>query len=36
MVFGEMSQAISGHNNDTSSDFAKAVCIKSVVNIEQM
>ena len=31
-VFGEISQAISGKTNDTSSDFAKAVCIGSVVS----
>ena len=29
-VVGEMSQAISGHTNDVSSDFAKAVCVGSV------
>jgi hypothetical protein len=30
-VFGEISQAISGQSNDVSSDFAKAVCVGSIV-----
>jgi hypothetical protein len=30
-VFGEMSQAISGQSNEVSNDFAKAVCIGSIV-----
>lgn len=30
-VFGEMSQAISGQTNEVSNDFAKAVCIGSIV-----
>jgi len=28
-VVGEMSQAISGQNNEVSTDFAKAVCVGS-------
>lgn len=30
-VFGEMSQAISGQTNEVSNDFAKAVCVGSIV-----
>ena len=31
-VFGEMSQAITGQTNDVSNDFAKAVCVGSIVS----